>query len=80
MAKNAEVRSGTSSIIRLAKNLLLGIAEDVEDSAMVIMMIMKRSKNHFLTSQADLQSILPLYALKKDEFSLIVLAINEAFN
>ena len=42
---------------------------------------MKRLKNHlFLRNQMYLQSILPPYTPKKDEFFLIVLAIIEALS
>ena len=49
--------------------------------AMVMVVMMKRSKNHlFSKSQTYLQSILLPYTLEKDEFFLIVLAMVEALS
>ena len=42
--------------------------------------MMKRSKDYPPKSRADLQGILPPYALEKDEFPLIVLAVIEALS
>ena len=46
----------------------------------VIVVMIKWSKDYLSKSQADLQGILPSYALEKDEFLLIVLAIVEALS
>ena len=48
------------------------MAESAEAGGKVMEIIMKRLKDHFSTSWADLQNILPPYAPKKDEFLLIV--------
>ena len=47
---------------------------------MVMVVMMKWSKDYFLKSKADLQGILPLYVPKKDEFLLTVLAIVQVLN
>ena len=48
--------------------------------AMVMVVMIKWSKDHLLKDQANLQSILPPYTPKKDEFPLIVLVIVETFS
>ena len=67
-AEDAEVRSGTSSTIRLAKNLSMsGIWLRMLKLVVIVMTVMmKRSKDHFFSrNQTYLQSILPPYALEK---------------
>ena len=68
--------------MRLIDYVILGLvtsalylAKDVEIGSGVMRVIKKRSKDHLLRSQADLQAILPPYTLQKDELSLIVLTI-----
>ena len=81
MAEDAEVESGTSSTTRLAKNFLASKTWlRMVRLARGMVVMMKQSKDHLLRSWADLQDILPLYTPEKDEFSLIVLAMIEAFS
>ena len=88
MAEDAEVGSGTSSIIRSAKNSSASETwlRMLRLVAMVIVVIKKQSKDYlFPRSQTYLQGILPPYAptliahlSQKDEFPVIVLAMIEA--
>ena len=78
IAEDAKIRSGISFTNRSAKNLLAleTWLKMLRLMAIVMVMIMKQSKDHlFLRRQTYLQGILPLYALEKDKFLLIVLAI-----
>ena len=75
MAKNIQIRNKTSFKTRSAKNLPLNMAEDVKVDCGVMEVIIKRLKNHFSRSQADLQSIISPYTPKKDKFLFIALAI-----
>ena len=79
MAEDA-VKSKTSFITRSAKNSSLDIVKDGEVGGKVRQVMTKRSKNQLSRSQLDLQDILPSYTPEKNEFSLIVLAMVEAFS
>ena len=65
-AEDAKVGSGTSSTTRSAENSSASVdmAEDVEVGEVMVVMI-KRSKDHFPRSQTYLRDILPPYAPKK---------------
>ena len=80
MAEDAEVGNKTSSTIKSVKNLLLDMAENTDVSDKVIGVMIKQSKDYFPRSWTYLQGILLAYALKKDEFSLIVLAMVETLS
>ena len=80
MTEDAKVRIKTSPTTRSAKNLPLDMAEDVEvdgngdgDGDETV----EKSPSK---KSADLQGILSTHAPEKDKFSLIVLAIVEAFS
>ena len=81
MAEDAEVGSGKSSTTKSVENLPLDMIEDkLRLVTMMMVVIIKRSKNHPPRSQTDLQGILPPYTSEKGEFPLIVLAIVETLS
>ena len=83
MAENAEIGSRMSFTTRSSKNLSTSgnLAEDAELVAIVIDVMIKRSKNHlFPRNQMYLHGILAPNAAKKDEFPLTVVAMLKALS